>query len=346
MKNSNKLIASSCYERIAYIDVMRGIGILFVMLGHSIVIMDNPINRTILSFHMPLFFFISGILFFGKTFDNISFCKYIKKKFQVLIIPQILQGIILVSYRFFQSAMHLVVDGETIIWSNIFNLDFFGWFLIVLFLMDIIMFFELKIFKNINIQIVITIISLVMFFGFSYINMLVGENTLEIIVFLLRTVEQLFVALFFGHLGMFSKKLIDKYLKYKKIQGVSLLVFCLVAIFSYYNQPIGMYLNEYGNKVMFLGTAILGIFATLDLSCVLENSKKIAWFGENSIIIYVTHFQILDFLNWIFPKISNLVYGEYPLYVISFLLLILLEIPIIVFANKYIPFLFGKSKKN
>ena len=131
------------------------------------------------------------------------------------------------------------------------------------------------------------------------------------------------------------------------MRTVSLLIFGLVAILSYYNQPIGMFLNEYGNKVMFLVTAILGVFATLDLSCVLANSKKLAWFGKNSIIIYVTHFQILGVVNWVLQRVfDSLIYGHYPYYVIVFLILLLIEIPVIIFCQKYIPFLFGKTKKS
>ena len=50
-------------ERIEYIDVTKGIGIMSVLLGHSISLMAHPVNRFILSFHMPLFFFVSGMLF-------------------------------------------------------------------------------------------------------------------------------------------------------------------------------------------------------------------------------------------------------------------------------------------
>lgn len=43
------------------IDVMRGIAILLVVLQHSIG-SSNIVGKSILSFHMPLFFVISGYL--------------------------------------------------------------------------------------------------------------------------------------------------------------------------------------------------------------------------------------------------------------------------------------------
>lgn len=38
------------------LDFAKGLGILLIMLGHSMTLMDNPLNTFILSFHMPLFF--------------------------------------------------------------------------------------------------------------------------------------------------------------------------------------------------------------------------------------------------------------------------------------------------
>lgn len=51
----------SSLKRENWIDVCRGVGILLVMLGHS----GTPprLNKIIYSFHMPLFFTLSGYLF-------------------------------------------------------------------------------------------------------------------------------------------------------------------------------------------------------------------------------------------------------------------------------------------
>ena len=46
-------------KRIFWIDALRGIGIFLVVLGHTFWKGHNVIY----AFHMPLFFFISGILF-------------------------------------------------------------------------------------------------------------------------------------------------------------------------------------------------------------------------------------------------------------------------------------------
>ena len=47
--------------RINHIATARGIAILLVVLGHCFHSAEVPLNRVILSFHMPLFFFLSGV---------------------------------------------------------------------------------------------------------------------------------------------------------------------------------------------------------------------------------------------------------------------------------------------
>ena len=76
-------------KRIDYLDYTKGFGILLVILGH-IYDASNPIKIWLYSFHMPLFFIISG--FFANK--NIEFKVLFKKKFKSLIIPYISFGII------------------------------------------------------------------------------------------------------------------------------------------------------------------------------------------------------------------------------------------------------------
>ena len=54
----------SISKRIEYIDIARGIGILLVVMGHNDFSLISPfLFKLIYSFHMPLFFFMSGIFF-------------------------------------------------------------------------------------------------------------------------------------------------------------------------------------------------------------------------------------------------------------------------------------------
>lgn len=71
-------------KRIDYIDIARGIGILLVVLGHNDFGYISVFgHKLIYSFHMPLFFFLSGY------FLNVSvpFIEFFKKRFNALLQP-------------------------------------------------------------------------------------------------------------------------------------------------------------------------------------------------------------------------------------------------------------------
>lgn len=53
-----------------FLDAMKGMGILLVVLGHVSLI--EPLNTVIYAFHMPLFFFISGFLFFSSRKEHFA----------------------------------------------------------------------------------------------------------------------------------------------------------------------------------------------------------------------------------------------------------------------------------
>ena len=85
-------------ERSEVIDIMKGIAIVLVLIGHSIqfgsgneyitkeLFFDNFLFKFIYSFHMPLFMIISGYLFFY-TINKYSFGENIIKRITNLILP-------------------------------------------------------------------------------------------------------------------------------------------------------------------------------------------------------------------------------------------------------------------
>lgn len=68
-------------KRNASIDIAKGIGIILVVFAHMNY--TQPYQNIIYGFHMPLFFIISGILFFPEKYG--SFPKFLKQKIRTLI---------------------------------------------------------------------------------------------------------------------------------------------------------------------------------------------------------------------------------------------------------------------
>lgn len=78
-------------SRLTALDSLRGFGILLVVLGHAS--RSVGLVSWIFSFHMPLFFIISGMLFHERQFLD-SF----KKKATRLLIPYLFFGIVTFAY--------------------------------------------------------------------------------------------------------------------------------------------------------------------------------------------------------------------------------------------------------
>ena len=79
-------------KRLDYLDLAKGIGILIVMLGHFPVDGEPHISRQlydfIFSFHMPLFFIITGIIFgYNRKWEKQTFKELFIKKLKTIIYP-------------------------------------------------------------------------------------------------------------------------------------------------------------------------------------------------------------------------------------------------------------------
>lgn len=78
-------------SRLTALDSLRGFGILLVVLGHTS--QTNDLVSWIFSFHMPLFFIISGMLFHERQFLD-SF----KRKAVRLLVPYVFFGTVTLAY--------------------------------------------------------------------------------------------------------------------------------------------------------------------------------------------------------------------------------------------------------
>ncbi len=94
-------------NRLKWIDASKGIGTILVVYGHvmrglnsSSIDMDRNLfqlaDRAVYSFHMPLFFFLSG-LFFSSSLSKRGLNSFIKEKISTLAYPYLIWSLIQVS---------------------------------------------------------------------------------------------------------------------------------------------------------------------------------------------------------------------------------------------------------
>ena len=99
-KNKKNIDFSSNVNRIEWIDIAKGIGIILVVIGHNFSDGENIIylRKWIYSFHMPLFFLLSGILFSAKqeSFKDFSL-KELELFFYLILFLQLISLALFIS---------------------------------------------------------------------------------------------------------------------------------------------------------------------------------------------------------------------------------------------------------
>lgn len=88
-------------KRENWVDIAKGIGIILVVMGHACC--PKIPHGIIYSFHMPLFFFLSG-LFISKQ-CKCEFQLYLKKNFRSLLLPYFYFNLISIAFHYSMSVI-------------------------------------------------------------------------------------------------------------------------------------------------------------------------------------------------------------------------------------------------
>lgn len=319
-------------NRINWIDMARGYGILLVIFGHYS--SNAQIKSIIYSFHMPLFFFLSGCVF--KSTPPRSFSSFIKHKLRTMVIPyfvfglMILPGYMLSVYStinasdVFHELLILIVQRR----SHVL------WFLACLFIVEILFWILHNSLSEKQCAVTVGIMTLV---GFLY-SELVGFYLPWNIDIAFIAMNFFYAGYLFRHIGIENK--IDIWLDapWKKI-AVFILMTSTDLLFCYLNISVGgvptnMCGGTYNFIPFFLITAYSGIIAVV-LFSKLFTLKCLCYVGSNSLIYYSLHSQtafplaelILGWcgLNWNTewgPVLKFLTFGIYFVLVFAILTLI------------------------
>ena len=89
-------------ERIVWVDQLRGLAFFFVVLGHLPV--DKTFKSWIYSFHMPIFFFITGFNYNIEKLARTKPLDYLKKLCLRLLVPYVWMQLLSMCLRFLQKS--------------------------------------------------------------------------------------------------------------------------------------------------------------------------------------------------------------------------------------------------
>lgn len=278
-------------KRIELIDISKGLGIILVVVGHCIN-SNSLIGLWIWSFHMPLFFIISGICFSEMKYH--TFFSFFKKRVNTLLLPCLYFSILV-------SLISTIASGKLILKDLIFKrLPDALWFVLILFLVELLYYFLRKYCKNIII--VITIIISVC------IGIILNRNGIK----LSHSLCSIFVALFYYGLGNISKSLLGKLTKIKHKFLVSIIVMTIpFATVMYTNNSINLADNYIPSpEVLYILLSIIGCLGIFIISLGQFGKAKaiILYLGKNTLIILSLHMMFINiYAQYIRPYINNII---------------------------------------
>lgn len=347
------MIKSNAGE-IQFLNVAKVIVIFLVIFDH---LGGNPFHSSVFinSFHMPLFFCISG--YFIST-QNITFKDFITKKFKTLIIPYFFFAIAGFLFWFFIGRKY---GNDAVYRPDIFKyiLGIFGavpaktylgfnfpiWFLPALFSAEILFFLYRKYFHKYSWIIAVC-------------SFLIGILLKHTLPFRLPWgVDVAFFAVLFLQLGYYlkKKKVDDAFFARIGFWGKTAIIpasIALTILVSNINATGGskvlLYALHFNNYFLFFVAACLGIILVFTLSSCIPSFRFLRFYGRNTIIILGLHIMgytmIKGLLYFIF-HVPMEAFNEndcLKLWMAAGNFVVLA--PVIYFVNQYIPQLLGRKK--
>ena len=153
-------------KRVPYVDIAKGIGIILVVMGHNDFALISPFaHKLIYSFHMPMFFFMSGMFFKS----DMPFLNFFKNRFHRVLKPflAILLLIFFASLSF--SKISFLMAGRRLIkamYGSGYYIDWVQlWFLPHLFAVSLFAYFFFKVVKRMHPQWLQWIMLVVIYFA-------------------------------------------------------------------------------------------------------------------------------------------------------------------------------------
>ena len=314
-------------ERKRYIDVAKGIGIFLVVWGHH---PNHFFFKYIYTFHVPLFFLLSGLTFSLK--DSVSIKAYAYKRAQRLLKPYFMYAAFLfLCWLLLEKWMGLGETGKLPVLKQFIGIfyaqggDWFMgwgiplWFLPTLFLTNVIYAVIIRRITRNILRIAIIILLLVV----GMISTAVTPRPLP------WSFDVALISLAYFALGHVLRQYPLEQYRHISIFAVALVLLAINIVTGLMNVRTVLYRYEYGNYFLFLCSSFSGVMAWYLISFFMDKFKMMEYLGRNSVVILAFHLRVLTFivlcLNVVGLKLaSDTVFGSLCLSVLQIASVLLL----------------------
>lgn len=333
-------------SRIHYIDTVKGVGILFVIMGHHWVGAD-ALRGWISSFHMPLFFMITGFLLANrnKIYKNVK--QLVNEKARTLLYPYFTFSMLVFIWYILFYVILPNKPEESIQCVFIKTITTYGyhalWFLPTLF-------FSTILFLLINKRKKAGLIFIVFIAGGGILSLTINIPCIKEmpIWYIFNYFTRIIIATGFIYLGSIWKCIDEKIQNRKIIEWIIIILTFLCSLFLYrFNfDKVNIALSKTGNPFLFYILAVAGsIFVILLCKQLNLHHGFLNFIGRNSLIFMAIHMEFPVEIAWIIVGISGLT-TSLPL-VCSAGIVIIIELIIesicVILLNKYFKFMLVKQ---
>ena len=318
-----------------YLDILRGFAIFFVVFGH---VTHIPVLRTyIFGFHIPLFFFISGLLFVPEKYRN--FRHFFVKKFKALMLPYCFFYLVTFIYWLL---IERQIRGEDVSPGSQLLGMFYGtyslkymffngalWFLPCLFTTELLYFWIHKIptlwYRAITLLTIYALGVILIRHNIKWLPW--GGNA------------ALLACVFYG-IGNSMKNSITKIEKLPWFYHIIIIFVCGVLQILLTNFTDADLASLSINFYSYIPISLIGIALYLSLSLLIRNNKLLVFLGINSLIIFVFQEQGYRMIIFLFSKFSGweveMVRGDLWACILISIITILFITPLIFGYNRFI----------
>lgn len=286
------IMKTTVNDRVVWIDMAKGYGIILVIIGHW----DIPyITDFLYAFHIPLFFFLSGIFFSLKN----DFVSFMRNKIHHIVIPYFCLGIsVIIANLIFSRGLHFRITDmvEEFVCLVVQERYTTLWFFACLLMVNLLMYPMIRYIRNRKICDLCC-------FGLCICGIVLWRNGAIVLPW---NIDAALVMLPFFYIGFrlkyfitSPKIVINKIKCFHNFHNIIIVFFLgvLVWIFNLMNmlltgERVDVFYSNLTMEFLTLPTAIIGIVMIVLLSKNTKNSV-IRYIGENSILYFAWHQTIV-----------------------------------------------------